>query len=256
MRFIKECFQRPPEEGKGPWPHRAAEPWRSMNKVGDREGVDELFQAGETSEAPLELDRDTLSGDLGPLKYKKYDLLIVGCGLSGCVLAERCSRELGMTSLIIDVRDHIGGNCYDYLDEAGIRCSKYGAHLFHTKYERVWKYVTRFSEWMANDHRVRGMVPDFEGVKKLVPIPPTQETVNTLFPDANINSEDDMLRWYEGQRVKPASGLQGCRAAAGARGSHCKNKLFHDRHDVGRLPIDEIDRGYRRAEQSEQICKS
>ena len=155
MRFIKECFTRPPEEGKGPWPHRAAEPWRSMNKVGDREGVDELFQAGETSEAPLELDRDTLSGDLGPLKYKKYDLLIVGCGLSGCVLAERCSRELGMTSLIIDVRDHIGGNCYDYLDEVGIRCSKYGAHLFHTKYERVWKYVTRFSEWMANDHRVR-----------------------------------------------------------------------------------------------------
>ena len=60
MRFIKECFTRPPEEGKGPWPHRAAEPWRSMNKVGDREGVDELFQAGETSEAPLELDRDTL----------------------------------------------------------------------------------------------------------------------------------------------------------------------------------------------------
>ena len=44
MRFIKECFQRPPEEGKGPWPHRAAEPWRSMNKVSDREGVDELFQ--------------------------------------------------------------------------------------------------------------------------------------------------------------------------------------------------------------------
>merc|ERR1712176_1480032 len=68
------------------------------------------------------------------------------------------------------------------------------------------KYVTRFSEWMSNDHRVRGMVPDFEGVKKLVPIPPTQETVNTLFPDANINSEDDMLRWYEGQRVKPSGG--------------------------------------------------
>ena len=51
MRFIKECFTRPPEEGKGPWPHRAAEPWRSMNKVGDREGVDELFQAGETCAA-------------------------------------------------------------------------------------------------------------------------------------------------------------------------------------------------------------
>ena len=111
-----------------------------------------------------------------------------------------------MTSLIIDVRDHIGGNCYDYLDESGIRCSKYGAHLFHTKYERVWKYVTQFSEWMANDHRVRGMVPDFEGTQKLVPIPPTQATVNALFPDANITSEADMEKWYEGQRVKPPSG--------------------------------------------------
>ena len=68
------------------------------------------------------------------------------------------------------------------------------------------EYVTKFSEWMPFDHRVKGLVPDKDGVKKLVPIPPTQETVNTLFPDANINSEDDMLRWYEGQRVKPSSG--------------------------------------------------
>ncbi|KAH8071221.1 UDP-galactopyranose mutase [Aureococcus anophagefferens] len=161
-----------------------------MNKVKDVEGYDGFFAAGEASEAPLKLDADTLSGDLAPLKYKKYDLLI----------------ELGMTSLIIDVRDHIGGNCYDYLDESGIRCSKYGAHLFHTKYERVWKYVTQFSEWMANDHRVRGMVPDFEGTQKLVPIPPTQATVNALFPEANIKSEADMEKWYEGQRVKPPSG--------------------------------------------------
>ncbi|KAH8045855.1 UDP-galactopyranose mutase [Aureococcus anophagefferens] len=208
MQFIKNCFSKPNAMGsdKGPWPHRAEEPWRSMNKVKDVEGYDGFFAAGEASEAPLKLDADTLSGDLAPLKYKKYDLLIVGAGLSGAVLAERCSQELGMTSLIIDVRDHIGGNCYDYLDESGIRCSKYGAHLFHTKYERVWKYVTQFSEWMANDHRVRGMVPDFEGTQKLVPIPPTQATVNALFPDANIKSEADMEKWYEGQRVKPPSG--------------------------------------------------
>merc|ERR1719399_94950 len=172
-----------------------------MNKVADKEGYDGLFADGEPSEAPLVLDADTLSGDLGPLKFKKYDLLIVGAGLSGAVLAERCSQELGMTSLIIDVRDHIGGNCYDYLDPAGIRCSKYGAHLFHTKYERVWKYVTKFSEWMANDHRVVGLVPDFEGVKKLVPIPPTQATVNALFPDARVGSEADMEAWYAKQRV-------------------------------------------------------
>ena len=62
----------------------------------------------------------------GDLRYvpKKVDLLIVGAGLSGAVIAERCSRDLGMTSLIIDVREHIGGNCYDFVDEHGIRSSK------------------------------------------------------------------------------------------------------------------------------------
>ena len=110
-----------------------------------------------------------------------------------------------MTSLIIDVRDHIGGNCYDYVEEHGIRASKYGAHLFHTKFERVWDYVTQFSKWMPFDHRVKGMVPDKDGVKRLVPIPPVQETVNTLFGEA-IDSEEKMQAWYEKERVVPEGG--------------------------------------------------
>ena len=76
----------------------------------------------------------------------------MGAGLSGATLAERCSRELGMTSLVIDKRDHLGGNCYDYVTPRGIRASKYGAHLFHTQSERVWRYVQRFSEWIPFDH--------------------------------------------------------------------------------------------------------
>ena len=110
-----------------------------------------------------------------------------------------------MTSLILDVRDHIGGNCYDYVTKDGLRASKYGAHLFHTKFPRVWDYVTQFSEWLPFDHRVKGMVPDKDGVKKLVPIPPTQETVNTLFGES-IDSEEKMQQWYEKNRVAPASG--------------------------------------------------
>jgi len=145
-----------------------------------------------------------MSGDLSTAP-KEVDLLIVGAGLSGAVLAERCSKELGMTSLVIDNRDHIGGNCYDYITKEGIRASKYGAHLFHTKFERVWDYVQNFSKWIPFDHRVKGMVPDKDGVKKLVPIPPVQETVNTLFGE-KISSDEEMLKWYEGQRVKPASG--------------------------------------------------
>jgi UDP-galactopyranose mutase len=150
-------------------------------------------------DAPLKLSEEIRSGDLSTAP-KKVDLLIVGAGLSGAVIAERCSQEFGMTSLIIDSRDHIGGNCYDYVEEHGIRASKYGAHLFHTKYERVWNYVTQFSEWMPYDHRVRGIVPDKEGKNHLVPIPPVQATVNALFKE-NISSEEEMQAWYDKQRV-------------------------------------------------------
>ena len=132
-----------------------------------------------------------MAGDLSGLADKQFDLLIVGAGLSGAVLAERCSKELGMTSLMIDCRSHIGGNCYDYIDEHGIRASKYGAHLFHTKFERVWGYVQQFSQWIPFDHRVKGRVPDKDGVKQLVPIPPTQETNPIPSPNPNPNPNPD-----------------------------------------------------------------
>ena len=119
---------------------RAEPEWASKNKVDRVMGTDKVFAGGETSDAPLPLGPDVMGGDLSTAP-KKVDLLIVGAGLSGAVIAERCSKELGMTSLIIDCRDHIGGNCYDYIDEHGVRASKYGAHLFHTKFERVWDYV-------------------------------------------------------------------------------------------------------------------
>ena len=187
---------------------RAEPQWAELNQVGGQPGKDGIHAAGDKTEGPLDLGETVMSGDLGTAP-KKVDLLIVGAGLSGAVLAERCSKELGLTSLVIDKRDHIGGNCYDYIDEHGIRASKYGAHLFHTKFERVWEYVQNFSEWIPFDHRVRGMVPDADGAKQLVPIPPTQETVNALRLDVAsgpISSEEGMQAWYDRQRVTPPSG--------------------------------------------------
>eukprot|EP00441_Pelagodinium_beii_P041502 CAMPEP_0197648486 /NCGR_PEP_ID=MMETSP1338-20131121/27783_1 /TAXON_ID=43686 ORGANISM="Pelagodinium beii, Strain RCC1491" /NCGR_SAMPLE_ID=MMETSP1338 /ASSEMBLY_ACC=CAM_ASM_000754 /LENGTH=472 /DNA_ID=CAMNT_0043222499 /DNA_START=47 /DNA_END=1465 /DNA_ORIENTATION=- len=188
---------------------RAEPEWAKLNKVTGVVGKDAIFKfqssmLGATSEAPLKLDDAIMSGDLSSAP-KSVDLLIVGAGLSGAVIAERCSKELGMTSLMIDKRDHIGGNCYDYVDEHGIRASKYGAHLFHTQFERVWNYVTEFSEWIPFDHRVKGLVPDKDGVKKLVPIPPTQESVRELFQE-KVGSEEEMQAWYDKERVKPTSG--------------------------------------------------
>lgn len=183
---------------RGPFPARADAPWAELNQVKDLCGKDTTFEAGVLTESPLELSEEIRSGDLATAP-QAVDLLIVGAGLSGAVLAERCSKELGMTSLIIDKRDHLGGNCYDYV-ERGIRASKYGAHLFHTNSERVWNYVMQFSEWIPFDHRVRGRVHDQDGVEKVVPIPPVQATVNALFHE-NISTEEEMQAWYDRQRV-------------------------------------------------------
>ena len=205
---------------------RAEPEWAAKNLVTDICGTDELFNKGETSEAPLDPGPDVMSRDLSTCP-EEVDLLIVGAGLSGCVIAERCSKEFGMSSLILEKRSHIGGNCYDYITETGLRASKYGAHLFHTKYDRVWEYVQQFSEWVPFDHRVKGRVPDKHGVPQLVPIPPTQETVSTLFGE-NIQSEEDMIKYYEKVRVTPPNGepANGEEAALSRVGPDLYEKIF------------------------------
>eukprot|EP00444_Apocalathium_aciculiferum_P009481 CAMPEP_0183387088 /NCGR_PEP_ID=MMETSP0370-20130417/2900_1 /TAXON_ID=268820 /ORGANISM="Peridinium aciculiferum, Strain PAER-2" /LENGTH=462 /DNA_ID=CAMNT_0025565571 /DNA_START=54 /DNA_END=1442 /DNA_ORIENTATION=- len=210
----------------GPFPARSPAPWAELNKVTEVCGADAIFKEGERSEGPLDLGAAVKSGDLSTAP-REVDLLIVGGGLSGAVIAERCSKELGFTSLIIDKRDHIGGNCYDYVTPHGIRASKYGAHLFHTNHERVWDYITQFSEWMPYDHRVRGRVPDVDGVEQIVPIPPVQETVNALFKE-NITTEAEMQAWYDKQRVKPPTGeaTNGEEAALSRVGPLLYDKIF------------------------------
>ncbi len=128
---------------------------------------------------------------------KEYDNCIVGSGLSGSVIAENYSNLLSQTSLVIERRHHIGGNCYDYIDDdTGIRVSLFGAHLFHTKHQRVWDYVQRFGEWEPYEHRVLGYVNG-----KHVPIPVTIDTVNILF-DLNITKSEEMDLWLKDEQVQ------------------------------------------------------
>jgi len=132
----------------------------------------------------------------------EYDLIVVGAGLSGAVIAERASSQLGLTSLVIDKRDHIGGNCYDYIDRHGIRVSLYGVHIFHTKYPRVEEYVKQFSKWTPYYHRVVGRVKDINDTERIVPIPPNIDTVNTLFGE-DLEDEADMKAWLDQRRPLP-----------------------------------------------------
>ncbi|MBF4494178.1 UDP-galactopyranose mutase [Flavobacterium sp. MR2016-29] len=133
---------------------------------------------------------------------KHINILIIGAGISGAVLAEKYA-SIGKKVLIIEKRNHIAGNCYDYIDDNGILVSKYGAHLFHTNEESVWEYVNQFSEWYPWEHKVIARVDE-----KTVPIPVNITTVNQLF-ETKIESEEEMGNWLEQNRTpieKPSNG--------------------------------------------------
>ena len=122
--------------------------------------------------------------------------IIVGAGLSGATLARKLAEE-GEKVLVIEKRNHIGGNTYDYIDtKTGIRLSKYGAHIFHTNSEIVWEFVNKFSEWNTYIHKVLSYVKD-----KYVPIPVNITTVNELF-DLKISNISEMQSWLKENQVK------------------------------------------------------
>ncbi len=86
---------------------------------------------------------------------KNPDLVVVGAGFFGLTIAERASRELGLRVLVLESRNHIGGNAYSYPDPStGIEVHAYGSHLFHTSNERVWNYVNRFASFNDYVHTV------------------------------------------------------------------------------------------------------
>lgn len=105
-----------------------------------------------------------------------FDYIIVGAGLAGSVIAERIANVLNKKVLVIEKRNHIGGNCYDYYDENGILVHKYGPHIFHTNSTNVWEYLSQFTEWHDYEHKVLGVV---DGEK--VPIPFNLNTIDELF---------------------------------------------------------------------------
>lgn len=147
------------------------------------------------------------------------DVVVVGCGLSGAVLAERFASVLGRDVLIIEKRDHVAGNCYDYRED-GILVNKYGAHLFHTNDQGVWDYVQKFSEWVRWDHRVLGHVGG-----RLVPIPVNINTVNVLCGE-NLQTPDEMRGWLSNVQVHPETVENGEQMALSRVGKDLYKKIF------------------------------
>lgn len=105
----------------------------------------------------------------------KVDALVVGAGFAGCVIAE-CCASAGLSVLVIDRREHIGGNAFDEKDSSGVLVHRFGPHIFHTAAARVVKYLSRFTDWLPYEHRVLSYV---EG--KLYPVPINRTTINSLY---------------------------------------------------------------------------
>jgi len=103
--------------------------------------------------------------------------LIIGSGFAGSVIAERIANVLGKRVLIVEKRNHIGGNCYDFKDENGIIVHKYGPHIFHTNFKEVWDYLSHFTDWIYYQHKVLGFING-----KLVPIPFNLNSLYELMP--------------------------------------------------------------------------
>lgn len=121
---------------------------------------------------------------------KKVKNLVVGCGLSGIVIANRIANELHQEVTVIDSKDHIGGTCYDYKDENGITIHKYGPHIFRTNSKEIWDYLSRYTEWYPFMHHVLGVIDGIE-----VPIPFNLNSLYRVFsPNLASRLEDKLIK--------------------------------------------------------------
>lgn len=112
-----------------------------------------------------------------------YDFLIVGAGFAGSVIAERLASQSNKKVLLIDKRNHIAGNTYDYYNEHGLLVHLYGPHIFHTNSKPVFEYLSQFTKWRWYEHEVLARVDG-----QFVPVPINLNTINKLYK-LDLNSE-------------------------------------------------------------------
>ena len=110
-----------------------------------------------------------------------YKYIVVGSGFFGATVAERIATELEEKVLVLEKRNHIGGNCYSEIDPASdIECHMYGSHIFHTSIRRVWDYITKFTKFNNYRHKVLTTYDN-----KIYQMPINLSTINRFY-DCNL----------------------------------------------------------------------
>lgn len=129
-----------------------------------------------------------------------YNSIIIGAGIAGAVAARQLAETGGQRVLVLEQRDHIGGNCYDKTDEFGVLIHEYGPHIFHTNDEGVYEYLSRFTDWYMypQGHQVVASVND-----ELIPIPFNLNTLHMVYGDEKAKELERKLTdcYGEGSRV-------------------------------------------------------
>src|SRR4051794_6939679 len=128
------------------------------------------------------------------------DVPVVGAGFAGAVVAERLATVRGARVLVIDRRDHIAGNAFDAPDEHGVLIHRYGPHIFHTNAEKVFGYLSRFTDWRPYEHRVLAAVGG-----RLLPMPINRTTLNGLY-GLSLSSDEEVRAFYAA-RAEPRAAL-------------------------------------------------
>jgi UDP-galactopyranose mutase len=165
-----------------------------------RDEADALLAAtswNDTAAAMLAAIAEVSSGPERP----HYDVLVVGAGFAGSVMAERFAADAGKRVLIIDRRPHIAGNAYDEEDASGILIHRYGPHIFHTNAADIFAYLSRFTQWRPYEHRVLAEVRG-----RQVPIPINRTTLNMLF-DAGLKDDEDAAAFLA-KRAQPVDDIR------------------------------------------------
>lgn len=127
-----------------------------------------------------------------------YDSIVIGVGIAGAVAARKLAEEKGKRVLVIERRNHIGGNCYDEKDAYGILIHNYGPHIFHTSMEEVYAYLSRFTEWYSFGHEVVAKVGD-----DLIPVPFNLNTLHMVYEKdkADVLEQKLIAAYGAGSRV-------------------------------------------------------
>ena len=135
-------------------------------------------------------------------EMKQYDAVLVGAGFAGAVCARELAERGGKRVLVLERRDHIGGNAFDRTDDAGVLIHQYGPHIFHTNDRRVYDYLSRFTTWRDYQHRVIANLPDERaGGRMTFPVPFNLTSLETAYgPEEGKRLGEKLLAAYGPER--------------------------------------------------------